>query len=1698
MKRRIFSVLIALALCLSLLPATALAEGAGTEADPWICGASGSDVKAWLSDDGTLTISGSGSMTSYSYGSASRRPWNARVSEIKNVVIADGVTSIGGYAFYRCTELTSAEIPTSVQFIGPGAFRSCQKLDGIALPSGLTSMEAYVFQGCSALKSITIPETVTVIKANAFESTGLTEVSIPSGVTTIGDSAFSMCASLVKVEIPKSVTTIENQAFYFSPDAEIQYPGTTEEWNNIVGSTNIGITTDKVHTSDSDVTYQVTIVDGGDGFSGEGTYSEGAEVTVSAGTMEGKAFAGWTVTGVSLTEEQAANPSLTFTMPANDVTLTANWAEAVAEANGNLFTDLQEAFDAVATEGSGTVKLLKSVTVDQAVKLTGGTVILTSAEGAKYTLTGSGPETIFIKQNGAALTVENVTVENTYNETDLGAGVKWQGVAIMVQYSDISLTIADPAEVRATGLGGAAISSSGRLKILGGTVIAMGSGGTGVIFNSGTAKVEGGTISGAAKGLNINSAVDLTPADTVLLTGGTFTGTTGDAIFIKEARPNTLGDLVLPGSAIVSADTQRAVDMTGKTTGSGTFTVGCAHASVGTVSSSDPDENGVVTVKATCTKCNQEVTLGTLTMVNDGKTIIYGDQEPTFEVKPSEGLTDVKCKWPGEDTAQPDHSTFTPRAPQATGSYSCEVSFNARGSSATVTLTFTLKVNPLDIANATVTVTLAPEASFIVPYNGQEQGPDVTMVLIGETQFKYTLFDIALVDTSGKEAEGKDAGTYNIKVTVKQDGPITGTVTLTSPVFTIEKAKPAIEWDANGQEYREYTGEPVAPSLTPTVTVAGMTSYDGEAVTYSYATAEGGPYTPGLPTDAGTYYIKAAVPQQKNYTAAETAGTLKLVITKAAAEITTAPTAVNPAYNGKPQALVTAAEATFGEVQYSLTGEDGSWSKEIPTGKNAGEYTVWYKVDETDNYKGVAAASVKAEIGKATVTVGAASQNLPVKNNLEKTYTLDLKPFLPVLPQGQEYGKLTYELTEDGVDIQDANYIDAGTVKLEGTVLTVPVKAVEESEIRAVAFITVTIKSNNFQDIEQIVTVSSTNKTPVTITGVTAAGWTYDGKPHPGYTGTPDTGEYTGELSATYVTWPSADELDGEPKDAGTYRVWLTIPIDDPDYEGEIFLFFTVEQAQVTIKADNKTAYVGEEMPELTYQVSGLAEDESLVTNPTPACTPDMTKAGSYPITISGGEVPAGGNYKADIVYQPGTLTVSEKPAPPKPVDPKPPVDPDELEVKLEVKEGFTEVPPALRALEHLNTPEKLTQVMRTAVTRTGVPSGNTAVYDVSLMVSNDGGRTWAPATAANFPSGGLTVTLPYPAGTDSGYTFTVVHMFTTTAFGKTPGDTESPAVTNTAQGLQFTVTGLSPISVGWKAKTTGGGSSGGGSSSSGGSFSGSGGSRPMASVTVERAEHGKVTSDRSSAGSGSSVTLTVQPDRGYRLESLTVTDSRGNKLQLTDKGGGKYAFTMSGGNVTVKAVFAPLADSGACDGGAACPSRAFTDLKSGAWYHEAVDFVLRNGLMNGYGDHSFKPDRTLTRAQFAQILYNKEGRPAAAGGAPFTDVPDGAWCAPAIAWAAERGIAGGYGGGLFGPDDAITREQLAVMLWRYAGSPTAPDGELAFVDAERIGAHAREALGWAVRTGVMNGKGGGVLDPKGPATRAQTAQMLKNFLENG
>ena len=173
----------------------------------------------------------------------------------------------------------------------------------------------------------------------------------------------------------------------------------------------------------------------------------------------------------------------------------------------------------------------------------------------------------------------------------------------------------------------------------------------------------------------------------------------------------------------------------------------------------------------------------------------------------------------------------------------------------------------------------------------------------------------------------------------------------------------------------------------------------------------------------------------------------------------------------------------------------------------------------------------------------------------------------------------------------------------------------------------------------------------------------------------------------------------------------------------------------------------------------------------------------------------------------------------------------------------------------------------------------------------------------------------------------------------------------------------------------------------------------------------------------------------------------------------------------------------------------AFGDIDISAWYMLGVEYILYSGLMSGYGNDLFAPNDNLSRAMLTQILYNKEGNPAMSSGDTFADISANDWYSNAVIWAAEKGIVGGYDDGLFGPNDNITREQFAAILWRYAGSPAAADQELHFTDVDMSSGYALEALRWATENGILNGYGDGQLNPRGSATRAQAAQMLKQYL---
>lgn len=176
----------------------------------------------------------------------------------------------------------------------------------------------------------------------------------------------------------------------------------------------------------------------------------------------------------------------------------------------------------------------------------------------------------------------------------------------------------------------------------------------------------------------------------------------------------------------------------------------------------------------------------------------------------------------------------------------------------------------------------------------------------------------------------------------------------------------------------------------------------------------------------------------------------------------------------------------------------------------------------------------------------------------------------------------------------------------------------------------------------------------------------------------------------------------------------------------------------------------------------------------------------------------------------------------------------------------------------------------------------------------------------------------------------------------------------------------------------------------------------------------------------------------------------------------------------------------------AAVEDTGFSDVDAGAWYAEAVMYCREHGLMAGTSATTFAPESNLTRAQLATVLYRIEGEPAVTGTDAFTDTPDGAWYSDAVLWASQKEVMSGYGGGLFGPNDPVTREQMTAILWRYAGSPAANPANLS--DAGSVASYAVPAVNWAVSNSVVAPISGTAFAPKDNATRAQVAAALMNY----
>ena len=237
-------------------------------------------------------------------------------------------------------------------------------------------------------------------------------------------------------------------------------------------------------------------------------------------------------------------------------------------------------------------------------------------------------------------------------------------------------------------------------------------------------------------------------------------------------------------------------------------------------------------------------------------------------------------------------------------------------------------------------------------------------------------------------------------------------------------------------------------------------------------------------------------------------------------------------------------------------------------------------------------------------------------------------------------------------------------------------------------------------------------------------------------------------------------------------------------------------------------------------------------------------------------------------------------------------------------------------------------------------------------------------------------------------------------------------------------------------------------------------------------------------------VSIYVTPDTGYQLDELIVEDEDGHDVTTSSLASGtRYTFRMPDSDVTVTATFKSRSYSS-----------NFTDVPRYEWYYEAVSYVASEGLMNGVSTTQFNPNGTASRAQIVTILWRLAGEPSALTGA-FTDVPAGQYYSTAVAWASRQGIVTGVGNNRFEPNSNITREQLAVILYRYAqdaGYTTSASANITgYYDYARVNSYARTAMSWAVGAGLITGTSTTTLSPQDTATRAQVATILMRFCEN-
>ena len=878
------------------------------------------------------------------------------------------------------------------------------------------------------------------------------------------------------------------------------------------------------------------------------------------------------------------------------------------------------------------------------------------------------------------------------------------------------------------------------------------------------------------------------------------------------------------------------------------------------------------------------------------------------------------------------------------------------------------------------------------------------------------------------------------------------------------------------------------------------------------------------------------------------------------ASLITPPTAQeNLTYTGQEQALITAGSvAQYGTMQYSLT-ESGTYSQAIPAGTDAGEYTVWYRVIGDANHNDTAPVSVAVRIGKKPLTITGvtaaskpydgttnadissvtfdnvtlnrgtdytvtanfddasvgngknitatvtlmeqAAKNyaleqssftttgsitkaaapdfaketaLTIVNGHEKTYTVTL-PALPTLETPKEYGALTYEIVE--IKLNDGYYTSGA--KVENGKLTLPIQKNDVETTGSVGTVTVVIKSANYEDITLTVNVNATNKLVPTVTAPTVNTPTYNGAEQALVTA----GKTTGGIMLYRLGDSEWSEQLPTAKNAGEYTVWYKVQ-GNAEYAdvAEQNVTVTVAKKSVTVTALDKSAYTGSTAPDLSspeadkdYKVEGLVGADTLSGTVTLdyAQTPDMSKTGKTAINITG--TLSNDNYA--ITYVSGTLTVSKQSS-----------SDGGSSSGGSGSGGGSSSGGSNGSGSNDNTNQPEAPV--TGETKPIQPdkNGNAAVDNSSVQSAIDKAKQDAKKNGTT--ENGIGVTVPItPAADQTSFNVTI------------KAQTLDLLVKENVRQFTVATDHLVSVNIGLDTLKQLDTASAGGdiilradkvdalrSTEAKAAI----GTRPAYDLSLVYLSGGKETPIANLNGHTISVRLPYTLAKGEQTGNLYAV--------YVDDAGKVEWITKSSYNASLKAVVFETSHFSVYGVGYKTFVPAFTDI-TGHWAADNILFAASRGLLSGTSDTTFSPGTGMTRGMFVTALGRLAGiNPDSYQTGKFTDVKADAYYAPYVNWAAQTGIVEGVTATTFAPDTNINREQMAVIMKNYAAKlgydlPQTLKA-VTFADNTQISSWAKDAVKSMQQAGILAGKNENKFDPKGTATRAEVATVLRRFVE--